>query len=102
MHCSHRRRGEIVPYYEVLPDETGLLKQHKCDVETCSRNAYEKHKISIGDRDWIVCSFHKDRMYNFTHRKMEASRIPFIVNNGKLYDNPRYLNYSQCGKRGGQ
>jgi hypothetical protein len=79
-----------------------IIDKHKCSVETCDRRAYEKHKVEIDDQQWVVCSFHKDRMYNFLHRKMEERRIPFLVESGKLQDNPRYRDYSLCGKKGGK
>jgi hypothetical protein len=102
-YCNHQRRGRVVPYSEDAPKpEEMIADKHKCSVETCDRRAYEKHKVEIDGQQWVVCSFHKDRMYNFTHRKMAPERVPFIVKEGKLHNNPRYLDYSQCGKKGGK
>lgn len=100
LYCNHQKRGQVIPYSEEAPKEEPAIK-HKCSVETCDRRAYENHKVTV-EKDWSVCSFHKDRMYNFTHRNMDERRIPFIVVERKLYDNPRYLDYSLCGKKGGK
>jgi hypothetical protein len=102
LYCAHQKRGVIIPCSETLPDTPASSQHTKCSVEGCRRHAYEKHTIDIDGGKWTICSFHKDRVYNFLHRKMISIRTPLIVRDGLLFDNPKYLDFSQCGKKRGR